>query len=111
MKLGNQTIVRRGRAGSSTTEDVYGNPIPGAPGPDLPIPGCSVQPGAGAEFIDRRDTIQTLFTVWAPETADVVETDVIAFDGVDYAVDGQVERWNVGTRLDHKVIRLRAVNG
>lgn len=111
MRFGTQTIVRKGRPGESTGEDEYGNPIPGPDGADVTIAGCSVQPGAGAEVIDRRDTISTLFTVWAPEPADVTEMDVVTYDGTDYAVDGQIERWNVGTRLDHKVIRLKAVSG
>lgn len=111
MNLGTQTITRKGRPGESTTEDEYGNPIPGASGSDLPITGCSVQPGAGSEFIDRRDTLSTLYTVWAPITADVTETDDVEYAGTVYAVDGQVEVWAVGTPLDHKVIRLKAVNG
>ena len=111
MMLGTQTIVRKGRPGTSTGDDEFGNPIPGTPGADLPITGCSVQPGAGSEFIANRDAITTLFTVWAPEPADVIETDVVTYDGTDYEVDGQIERWNVGSLLDHKVIRLKAVAG
>ncbi|HET8768684.1 MAG TPA: hypothetical protein VFM86_15265, partial [Pedococcus sp.] len=72
MRLGSQTIVRK-RAGASGGEDDYGNPIPGAPG-SLPIPGCSVQPGGGSELDDRREATTTLYTVWAPADADVVET-------------------------------------
>lgn len=109
MKLGTQTIVRQGRPGESASEDDYGNPIPGAVGADLTITGCSVQPGAGSEFIDRREALTTLYTVWAPEPADVIETDTVTFEDMAYAVDGQIERWNVGTNLDHKVIRLKAV--
>lgn len=111
MRLGTQSITRKGRPGEAAGEDDYGNPIPGGPGPDLVITGCSVQPGAGSEFTDRRDALTTLYSVWAPEPADVLETDTIVFDGTPYAVDGQIERWNVGTNLDHKVIRLKAVNG
>lgn len=110
MRLGTQTVTRKGRPGASTGDDEYGNPIPGLPGADLPVTGCSVQPGAGSEFTDRRDALTTLFTVWAP-VADVTETDVVNYAGTDYAVDGQIERWNVGTRLDHLVIRLKAVTG
>lgn len=111
MRLGTQTIVRRGRPGASPGNDDFGNPIPGTPGTDLPITGCSVQPGAGPELIVNRDALTTLWTVWAPAGADVTETDTVAYDGTDYDVDGQIERWQVGTRLDHKVIRLKAVSG
>ena len=110
MILGTQTVIRRGRP-AGTVKDEYGNDTPGAPGPDLPIAGCSVQPGAGAEFRDQREATTTLWTVWAPINADVLNTDAVAYAGTDYAVDGQVERWEVGTPLDHLVIRLKAVSG
>lgn len=110
MNLGTQSIVRRGRS-TSTTEDEYGNPVPDPPGPDLTITGCSVQPGAGPEFNDRREATTTIWTVWAPIESDVVDTDTVAYKGIDYAVDGQVERWEVGTALDHLVIRLTKVTG
>jgi len=111
MNLVTQTIVRNGRPAESVGEDEYGNPAPGDPGSDLPIRGCSVQPGAGSEFIDRRDAVTTLYTVWAPITADVTETDDVEYAGTVYAVDGQIEVWAIGTALDHKVIRLKAVTG
>jgi hypothetical protein len=111
MNLGTQTIIRKARPSASTEEDEYGNPIPGAPGDDLPIPGCSVQPGAGVEVFDRRDALTTVYTVWAPITADVIDTDQIAYAGTVYDIDGPVQRWEVGTALDHLVIRLKAVSG
>lgn len=109
MRLGTQTVTRKGRPGESTAEDDYGNPIPGAAGADLVVTGCSVQPGAGTELLDRRESITTIWTVWAPP-ADIVETDTVAYDGTDYAVDGQIERWRTGN-LPHDVIRLKAVAG
>lgn len=111
MNLGIQTIVRKGRPGAPAGEDDYGNEIPGADGDDLMIRGCSVQPGAGSETFDRRDAVTTLYTVWAPLSADVTETDEVEYAGTVYAVDGQIEVWAVGTALDHKVIRLKAVSG
>lgn len=109
MRLGNQTIELVGRPGASTSEDAYGNPVPGAAGADLLINGCSVQPGAGSELVDRREATTTIFTVWAPPSG-VRETDSIRFEGTVYAVDGQIERWRTGN-LPHDVIRLKAVGG
>jgi len=109
MRLGTQTVTRLGRSGESTADDDFGNPVPGAPGADLVISGCSVQPGNGSELVDNRDAVTTLFTVWAPPS-DVLETDAIRYDGTVYAVDGQIERWRVG-RMAHDVIRLKAVAG
>ena len=42
--------------------------------------------------------------------ADVVETDTVTYNGTDYAVDGQIERWRTGN-LPHDVVRLKAVAG
>lgn len=109
MRLGVQTVIRT-RAGASTSEDEYGNPVPGAPS-SLSIPGCSVQPGGGSELDDRRESTTTLYSVWAPADADVVETDIVTHEGVDYAVDGAIERWNANPRMAYKMIRLKAVAG
>src|SRR5689334_3053463 len=109
MRLGVQTVVRK-RAGAVAGRDQYGDPIVSAPD-ELAIPGCSVQPGGGSEQYDRRDVTTTLYSVWAPADADVVETDIVNHEGIDYAVDGAVERWNANPRMAYKMIRLKAVNG
>lgn len=109
MRLGVQTVIRK-RAGSVTGTDQYGDPVVGAPS-TLPITGCSVQPGGGSELDDRRQSTTTLYSVWAPADADVVETDLVTHEGVDYAVDGAIERWNANPRMAYKMIRLKAVTG
>ena len=110
MNLGTQTITRKRSTG--TTSAGHGNTVPDWTDPArATIPGCSVQPGGGSEFTDRREAITTLYTVWAPITADVVDTDRVAYAGTDYDVDGAIERWEVGTPLDHLVIRLKNVSG
>lgn len=110
MNLGTQSIDRLRSTGSG--EDDYGNDVGDweTPG-ELTILGCSVQPGGGSELHDSREAITTLYTVWAPITADVVDTDRVRYAGTVYALDGPIEVWNVGTALDHKVIRLKAVSG
>lgn len=109
MRLGLQTITRK-RAGVTT--DGYGNEVPDWDATtDLPITGCSVQPGGGSEVDDSREATTTLYSVWAPPDADVVETDRVNHEGVDYAVDGSIERWNASPRLSYKMIRLKAVAG
>jgi len=108
MRLGVQTVVRK-RA-SVGPEDEYGNPTAGTVS-SLDIHGCSVQPGGGSELDDRRESTTTLYSVWAPAEADVVETDIITHEGVDYAVDGAIERWNANPRMAYKMIRLKAVSG
>lgn len=109
MRLGNQSVTRL--RPSSTTDD-YGNTVADWSAPvTLTIVGCSVQPGGGSDQFDNREAITTLYSVWAPLTADVVDTDRIEFAGTVYDIDGNIELWAVGTPLDHKVIRLKAVSG
>lgn len=107
--LGTQSVDRlRG----TDAEDEYHNTQTDWTDPDeLPISGCSVQPGGGSQVTDSREAITTLFTVWAPLGADVLDTDRIRHAGTVYDIDGSVDRWEVGSDLDHLVIRLKAVAG
>jgi len=111
MRLGVQS-VRVLRAGTPT-EDEYHNEIPGAVTPH-DVDGCSVQPGPGAEYLLDRSATTTLWTVWAPLTADVEDDDTVEYpvgSGAVYEIDGPVERWEVGDPLDHLVIRLKRGQG
>lgn len=109
--LGRQTI-RAWRAGAPT-EDEYHNIIAGDAVPH-DVTGCSVQPGPGTEYLLDRSATTTIWTVWAPLSADLTDDDEVEYpvgSGKRYEVDGSVERWEVGTRLDHLVIRLRRSQG
>lgn len=109
MNLGTQTVTRKRAA---ATADDYGNDVLdwSSATTDATITGCSVQPGAGTEFQTDREASTVVYTVWAPLGADVTPTDRIAYAGNDYGIES-IERWEVGTPLDHLVIRLEAVNG
>lgn len=109
MILGTQTVTRLRGAGAT---DEYHNEVLDWSTPDtLDIPGCSVQPFPGLQVNDSREVVTTLMAVWAPVAADVLDVDRIRYAGTDYDIDGSVERWTVGTSLDHLVIRLKAVSG
>lgn len=109
MNLGIQTITR---LRATTGEDDYGNTSSDWGTPDrLPIAGCSVQPAAGSELVDNREAITTLLIVYAPITADVIDTDRVEYGGTVYDIAGPVDVWEVGTPLDHKAIRLKRVSG
>ena len=108
MRLGNQTItVWRTTSGG---EDEYHNPLPGDPVSHV-VTGCSVQPGTGAEYVIDRSATTTVYTAWAPIDADVLDDDVIEFAGARYEVDSSVQRWQVGSLLDHLVIPLKKSEG
>lgn len=74
------------------------------------LTGCSVQPAGGTEDPINRDSVTTLWTVYAPSTADVLDTDRVVVYGVAYEVDGPLRRWAAGI-LDHLEINLKAVSG
>ena len=109
MRLGRQTVTLL-RTGASAGEDEYHNPTPGAVD-EITLTGCSVQPGGGSETYDNREAVTTLYTVWAPREPVAQDTDLVRFDGTVYALDGPVQHWSVGTRLDHQVLRLKEVSG
>lgn len=72
--------------------------------------GCSVQPAVGSENRINRDAITTIYVVYAPATADVLDTDRVEVFGTDYDIDGPVRRFLTGV-LDHLEIPLKAVSG
>ena len=69
-----------------------------------------MQPATGVENLLGRDTITTLWTLFAPIDADILATDRVLVYGTAYEVDGPVRRWATGV-LDHKEVNLRAVAG
>lgn len=108
MNLGTQTVTV---LTASTTEDEYHNTVQDWSAPARSdIRGCSVQPGGGSEDTVDRDAITTLWTVFAP-LAPLDSTNRVEYAGTAYDIDGPVDRWEVGTPLDHMVIRLKAVAG
>lgn len=108
MILGTQAItVKRSGAGG---EDDYHNPIPGPPTSAV-VQGCSVQPAAGSEYVDDRSATTIDYVAFVPISADVTETDTVGYLGDDYAIDGPVQRWAVGTPLDHLVLLLTRTEG
>lgn len=109
MRLGAQTVTV---LDPGTVEDEYHNQVDDWSTPTrADVPWCSVQPGGGSVNEVDREATTTLYTVWAPPTAVLTDKSRVEYLGTAYAVDGPVERWNVGTRLDHLVIRLKAVSG
>jgi len=79
--------------------DSHGNTVPdwSQPPSELGIGGCSVQPGGTSEVLTSRDTIQDLWEVFAPRFADVLPTDRIRWNGLDYEVLGQPAEWDSPT--------------
>lgn len=92
-------------------DDGHGNDVPD---PDLDnatpltITGCSVQPGASFEDRANREATLTAWTVYAPVDADVRATDAVRYEGTDYRVDGDPQRW---PNVQHSVILLQHWEG
>lgn len=93
-------------------EDGHGNDLPDftAQPDELQIHGCSVQQGLSQEYLGGRDTNLIRWTVYAPLAADVIATDIVTWDSVDYLVDGEPVRNTIG-RLAHTVVLLKLWEG
>lgn len=66
---------------------------------------ASVQPATGETDLQNRDGAEIQYTLLAPPSADIAHHDLIEFEGNDYWVNGEPERWSTGV-LDHIVARL-----
>jgi hypothetical protein len=78
---------------------------------ELPIPGCSVQPGPGQPLLrNLRAGVIVDYIAWAPLDTDVTEHDRIRYAGQDYDVSDTIQRWDF-TGLGHLVIPMRRVEG
>jgi hypothetical protein len=71
------------------------------------VSGCSVQAEPSSEFTTDRQTVVIRKHVFAPVDADVLPTDRIRWQGNAYEIDGEPQREEHGTDLDHLLIVLR----
>lgn len=82
------------RPGPATTQDIYGNDVPGAVA-EISVSGCAVAPrdGTGSgpnEIVDARDTVISGLTLYAPFGTDIRATDRVRVGGDVYEVEGRV---------------------
>jgi hypothetical protein len=91
----------------------YGNQVPDWPNAtETTVTGCRVQPERGSDYTIDREAVLTRWRLFAPPTIDLLATDRVRHDGVDYDVEGSVERWPSPTNaLAHVEARLRRVDG
>lgn len=96
---------------ATLVDDYHNEELDWSSATSSPVFGCSVQPGGGTQDVTNREAITTLYTVWAPLGTLVADVNRVAYSGVVYDIDGPIERWETGDRLDHLVLRLKAVAG
>lgn len=77
----------------------------------LTIGGCSLQPVQGDEVLLGRESVVSRWTLFAPPDADILSSDRVRHNGVDFEVDGSVQRWPDIGGLGHLQILLRRVEG
>jgi hypothetical protein len=109
-RLGDQsiTILRAG-----TTTDSHNDGVPDWDTPSSTIiSNCYVEQGTTDEQLINRDTVEILWTVYAPPGIDVLATDRIVFEGITYDIDGQpgVNR-SFTRKLDYTGIALKRWEG
>lgn len=90
--------------------DAFGDPT-GAAAETL-ITGCSIQPGSSSEDVNGRDQVITDLSAFLPAGTDITSTDRVRWQGVDYAVHGQPQRWaDLEGVESHVHVTLRRVTG
>lgn len=106
-----ETVTVDRLRGVSTT-DAHGDSSVNWDDPDeKPIPGCSLQPVPGSEILIDRNAVISRWKWRGPYDADVTSADRIRHQGVDYEVDGSVQRWWDTSGLDHSYCLLRRMDG
>jgi hypothetical protein len=76
------------------------------------LAGCSLQPAAGGEDTDHRDTSDRLGDLFAPGAPDIRATDRIQHGDTVYEVVGVPEVWPAsGTALGHVHAKIRRWEG
>jgi hypothetical protein len=110
-EVASQTVTRlRAPVATDTHGDAYTNwdsPV------TLTISGCSVQPVTGDEYNLGRESVTSRWNLFAPPGADLRSSDRVRHDGVDYEIDGSVQKWadTTGAGLDHLFCLLKKVEG
>jgi hypothetical protein len=76
------------------------------------LTGWRLQPLVGEELLGLRDAVTRRWKAFGPPGVDVTELDRIRYAGVEYEVDGFVQRWPSPTGvLAHTELILKRVEG
>lgn len=62
---------------------------------------CEFQPLSSSEDVVAQQRTESTHRAFLPADADVLSTDRLRFQGLDYQVDGQPEMWRKGGRNHH----------
>jgi hypothetical protein len=110
-RLGDQTVtVRRAPTIADSHNDTARRDWAHAVSHD--VENCYFELGASEEVLVGRDAVKIAATVFAPAGTDVLATDRIVYEGIEYAVDGQpMVRRSFSRRLDHLEVVLKEWTG
>lgn len=72
---------------------------------------CEFQPVQTTEDVQSQQRTETRWRVFLPAGADITAKDRFRFLGVDYEVDGDIERWRVRGTEHHVEFRALKVTG
>jgi hypothetical protein len=93
------------------TTDRYGNTLPASWSTHLNDVPAVVQPANSSENVVDRDTIVTRYRIHLGPDVDIVPTDRVAWNGVTFDVDGDLERHSRKGTPHHIEAFLRASTG
>lgn len=72
---------------------------------------CEFQPLSGTEDVIGQQRTETTWRVFLEADADITARDRFRFDGVDYEVIAEPERWRFGGREHHTEVQVQLVSG
>lgn len=72
---------------------------------------CEFQPLSSTENVVAQQRVESTHRAFLPAGADVLATDRLRFNGVDYQVDGDPERWRIRGREHHIEVLCFRVQG
>lgn len=88
--------------------DRYGSPIYA----DVEIPvRCTMSPLGSSETVAHRDMVSTRYRMLTGPRTEIKPKDRVVWRGVDYDVDGDVERHTVAGRDHHFEVILKRTTG
>ncbi len=100
------------QAMGSTTQDAYGDWIPGAVGAPVAVSGYLEQ-SSSVEFVLNRDTTVTTWKAYLPAATVITPLSLVNFQAQVFQVDGEPwDVWNPRTKaVDHIECKLIVVAG
>lgn len=99
------------RLRGTVTTGSYGSEEIDWSAPDELTLACEFQPISGTEDVQQQQRTETRWRVFLDAGADITARDRFRFDGTDYEVVAEPERWRMNGRAHHVEVEVQLVTG